>query len=80
VLGLAEPRPAGAVEPPHGCAAALALRGDGVAGGSKSAALSSVSTQPPSLRKSASVALIVGVAALPSKKLALVPKPTRSTI
>src|ERR1044071_5308958 len=49
----------------------------------KSAALSFVSTQPPSLRKSARVALIVGAGPEPSKKLAPftpVPYPTKSMI
>ena len=83
LFGLAEPTPVGEVGPLQRCAGELALRGAGVAAGPKSAPLSSVSVQPPSSRKSASVLPNVGAALAPSKKFAPpvpVPKPTRSTI
>src|SRR5512138_1398480 len=60
------------------CVGDNVLRGAGVAA-AKSAALSSVSTQPSSLRKSAEVTLSPGAAAEPSKKFA-VPYPTKSTM
>gem|GEM_PF-5254536 len=55
---------------PHSAVAVEVFRGLGVPE-RKSAALSSVSTQPPSRRRAAVELLRVGAAALPSKKFAL---------
>src|SRR5262245_25850510 len=66
----------------QGWSAVAEFRAAGVAE-AKSRLLLSVSVQPPSARKSARVALIVGAAPAPSKKFAPaapVPYPTRSTI
>ena len=67
----------GAASPEQSRSAEAVLRAFGVAA-TKSKELLSVSTQPPSPRKSLRVAEMAG-AALPSEKFAL-PYPTRSTI
>ncbi len=67
--GLAAPAPVG---PPHRWIAVAVFRGFG-APVAKSAALTSVSTQPASARRSAVVLLGAGAGPLPSKQLAVAP-------
>ncbi len=64
--------------PAQGLKADAVLRGVGIPE-TKSLELTSVSVQPPSARRSAVVLLGAGAGPAPSKQLAVLPKPTKST-
>ena len=64
---------------PQGLNVELLLRGVGGLETAKSEALLSVSVQPPLRRKSLLVFAGAGAGPVPSKSVAVVPKPTKST-